>query len=119
MEQNKQIAAQLLERNGTFTLDGDPVTFDRGFQVGGADHGIVNPTLLQATQWVADVRSDGLNRQDPVTFLGSWTDENGNVYLDVTDHVADYEAAQVLGRLSREKTIWNWQIGRAIPVCQK
>ena len=107
---NKQIAAQLLERDGTYSMTGDPQRFSVGFQVGGFAPASINPTLREATQWVALVRSipDVVGDRFGPLYLGSWTDENGNVFLDACYLFLNRSLALEQARFNGERAIWDW-----------
>lgn len=105
---SKQVAAALLEKDGTYTLNGEPVTYADGYQVGGVSPIIVNPTLKEATEWVGRVRN--LHRDAEV---GSWTDK-GMVHLDVTVHRHRLQDAMRAARLWGEEAVWGWSEGESI-----
>lgn len=113
---SRQIAASLLERDGNYDIDGDPVTFDWGYQVGGVVKSLVNPTLQEATRWVAAQREAIRKSYLRPLYFGSWTDKEGNVYLDITDHHQLIGRARTWANVRGEKAIWDWTNGKEIEV---
>lgn len=110
-----QIAAQLLEQDGTYTLHGNPVQFGGGYQVGGLAKEAKNLTLNQAAAWVREqIATFDEARQK--YFLGSWTDKQGNVYLDVTDHHDNLGRARTVGDIRGEVAIWDWAYNTSVTV---
>lgn len=106
------LAASLLEGDGTYTWNGEPFRPAEGYQVGGLDTFVDPPSVEALAAWLA--RSPASRGS---TQVGSWRDpETGTLYIDVCDHWSDLREALFYARHSGEKAIWNWREGVAINV---
>jgi hypothetical protein len=48
----------------------------------------------------------------PDVRLGSWTDDDGILHVDITRHFIDRGQALFGARARRQRAIWNWNINR-------
>ena len=105
---------------GTFTFDGESVTFADGFAVSVAGFETITPLEgLSATNFVNLANDlvkkvDGL--ADPSThFIGAWID-GGNLYIDLSVRVEDKERALVKAANADQLAIWDFANGESVTV---
>lgn len=92
-----------------------------GFMVGGVAPPIVlsgeaasDPVLLRA---MVNARLDGpwsVAADLPTMYLGSWTDTDGTVYVEISERVETLQQAERLGRERREIAVWDLAAGREV-----
>jgi hypothetical protein len=101
--------ADRLQQDGTFTLEGGLITHGTGYQVGGIVPAVINPTPAVLRIWLAQVIED-----KPQSNIGRWTDNNWDVYYDVSEWIQHRDLALSLARLRGEQSIWDWAASTVI-----
>ena len=105
---------------GTFSFDGESVTFTDGFAVPLSGFGTITKLEgLSATNFVNLANDlvrkvDGL--ADPSThFIGAWI-EDGNLYIDLSVRVEDKEVALVKASNADQLAIWDFANSESVTV---
>lgn len=106
--------------DGTFTLDGQRVQEEDGFEVGGYDPHMPPPVVRpgQHTRRALARRVHALRREadkalhgsSPIR-IGKWTDKGGRVHLDATRWIPGRALALSAGRLLKQEAIYDWATG--------
>ena len=108
-DQIRAIATSLRASDGTFSRHNVPIHHHYGFQVGGVVETLVDPTDAQLFDFIETFRSMAVE-----FYIGSWTDEDGHLHIDVSTWEMRAEAAMVLADVRGETAIWDWQYETAL-----
>ena len=107
------LRAELFARDGTFNLGtGEPVTFPKGYQVGGYTTPLVNPTPDAIDGWLFRVK----RLQVAPRYVGSWTAPDGTRYIDASQWFEDRAEALNAASVRGEQAIWDWANDESINV---
>ena len=96
---------------GTFDrLTGEPVTPTSGFAV--AVPGGIHRFARIPEHTAMDVLS--IDAPDSVPYIGTWRDNDGQVYVDPVVILPDRESALILGRAFGELAVWDFSTGTEV-----
>jgi hypothetical protein len=120
MRNPTEFALILLSSDGTYNIYGERVQEVYGFEVA-IDAGPVldkGGDREAAVQRVAEFIEKERRWPHPSRDrrVGSWTDEGGTIFVDLTAFVVDRERALSLGRAHSQKAIWDWAANAAVEV---
>jgi len=115
------IEDSIKQGGGTFTLDGDGISFDSGYMVSvwGYEHQITLPDCMfpqkdvtlhsavgQYMQYINHAFSHTHGDSDLTSYIGTWVDE-GVMYLDVSRNVDTLSRAERLAQYNRQLAIYD------------
>lgn len=94
---------------GGYTLDNDleKKKYSDGYQVGVKDMYVVSLAGLTAEKLLRDYLRP-MQRENALGYdIGLWLD-NGEIYIDFSINIKDFDEAQAVGRENGQKTIYGW-----------
>ena len=105
---------------GTFNFDGEIVSFPDGYAVSVAGFETVTQLEGMSARNFVNLANDLVKKvdglADPSThFIGAWVD-GGNLYIDLSVHIQDKDAALVKASKADQLAIWDFATSESVTV---